>query len=422
MAAYVYGLPPVSLRLTVARFPLNQLVSVAKLADPSTRTVVAPNNDTAYSVSRLDLSSGPLVIDVPDTRGRYYVLQLMDAYTNVFGYVGRRTTGTKRGSFAILPPRFRGALPTGLRSIRSPTRLVWLLGRTLVDGPADIPAAKAVMAGYSLTPLTVWASGRRNTPIVLDDFPPRLARLVVPKGLAFYDALGENLREDPPPRRDRCALRAFAAVGIGRGRRPSAEIGSPLLRGALRAATHSGSRLIDRAVDRADRYSRRRNRGWLLPGAYVGRFGRNYLARAVVTRVGLGANTREEALYPIAFRDSKGRRLTGRHRYVVRFRRRELPPVRAFWSLTVYDREGFLVRNPIDRYSVGDRTRGLHRGRGGSLTLYVQHSAPAGRRRSNWLPAPRGRFRLMLRLYEPRRSALTGRWRPPPVRRVRTAP
>ena len=416
VAAYLYGVAPLSVGQTVQRFPLNQMISIGTLVEPEVKTVVAPNVDTTYTVAQLNLGAEPLIIDVPDTRGRYYVLQLLDAYSNTFRYIGRRTSGTDPGSFALVPRGFSGDLPAGVRRIESPTALVWLLGRTLVRGEADLPAVTDLMGGYRATPLSRWGAGERQAPLVLGAFPANQTALELPGGLAYFDALGSYLAANPPPRADRCALRAFAKAGIGPGRTPSSEARGRV-RKAVARAPRAARRILDRAVERANAFSRRRNNGWLVSLPYIGDFGRNYLGRAVVARFALGANTPEETVYPAAFTDSEGRPLRGRRRYKIRFERGELPPVGAFWSLTVYDGDGYLHPNGRDRYAIGDRTRGLRRGSDGSLTLYLQHSDPGDRRRANWLPAPRGRFRLIMRLYEPRRAAFNGDWRPPPVQR-----
>ncbi len=201
-AAYVYGLAPVAVRQTVRPFPANQLVSIGDLVDPGVRTIVFPNVDTTYSVGRLDLKAGPVVIDVPNSRGRYYVIQLLDAYSNTFSYIGRRTTGTRPGSYAIVPRGYTGALPDGVRRIESPTGLVWVLGRTLVRGAADLPAATRVMSGYRVTGLASWAAGERQAPLLLPAFPPT-PPLPVPVDLSFYDALGAALAETPAAARRR---------------------------------------------------------------------------------------------------------------------------------------------------------------------------------------------------------------------------
>ncbi|MEA2363739.1 MAG: hypothetical protein QOD71_2884 [Thermoleophilaceae bacterium] len=407
-AAYVYGLAPVAIRATTQRFLENQLVSIAALTDPSVRTVVLPNHDTTYTVGTLQLAAGPRVLDVPDTRGRYYVIQLLDAYSNTFAYVGRRTTGTKAGSYVVVPPGFKGTLPAGVKRIQSPTNRVWVLGRTLLRDAADLPAVGQLMGGYKITALDGWTAGERQGSLVFDSFPT-LAPVVLPTGVDFYAQLGEILAADPAPKRDACALRAFARAGIGPGKAPKGK--------ALAAAARAGARIVGRAEQRANRFGARRNNGWVLPGPYVGAYARNYLGRAVIATAALGANTRPETVYPLAVADVAGRPLSGSHRYVVRFPRGELPPADAFWSLTMYGEDRYLVPNPIDRYAIGDRTKGLHRGPDGSLTLYIQHNRPSRAASANWLPAPKGRFRLALRIYEPRQSVLTGGWLPPPVRR-----
>lgn len=406
VAAYVYGLGPVSVFETTQRFPENSLVSIAALTDPTVRTVVLPNHDTTYTVGRLQLSGGPRVLDVPDTAGRYYVIQLLDAYSNTFAYVGRRTTGTRPGSYAVVPPGFKGTLPPGVKRIQSPTNLVWVLGRTLVQDAADMPAVAALMGGYKFTALDAWTAGQRQAPLVLGGFPA-LAPVVIPRGLDYFAKLGEILATDPAPKRDACALRVFARAGIKPGAKPASA--------ALGAAVRAGKRIVARAERRANRFGVKRNNGWVLPGPYVGAYGRNYLGRAVIATAALGANTRPETVYPLAVADVNGRPLNGRRRYAIRFPRGELPPADAFWSLTVYGADRYLVPNAIDRYAIGDRTKGLRRGRDGSLTIYVQHRRPSGAASANWLPAPSGSFRLAMRIYEPRRSVLTGRWEPPPV-------
>jgi hypothetical protein len=411
-AAYLYGMPTVRLRLTVRRFPVNQFVGIGQLAGPKERAVVAPNRDTLYSVSQLNLDNGPLVVDAPATGGRYSVIQLLDAYTNDFGYIGAGSERDTARSVAVVPPGWQGALPDGLQRIDSPTKLVWLLGRTLIDGPDDLAAAKQVLAGYAITPLEQWSPTQHSAPLILDAFPGAQAPVQLPAGVGFYDALGQALAADPPPAADACALRAFAAAGIGPGRMPSSTRSDVDAR-ALTAAAVAGRRLVDDAVTITRRSNQRRSNGWSLLAGDIGRFGIDYAGRAVVADAGLGANTPEQALYPNTDTDRDGRPLDGRHDYVVTFPRGDLPPVRAFWSLTLYNRAGFFAPNAIDRYAIGDRTAGLRYGPGRSLEVHVSHR----RQRTNWLPAPRSRFSLWLRLYEPKPGA-TGRWMPPTVKRV----
>jgi hypothetical protein len=409
VAAYVYGLAPLALQTVPA--PTNQLLSVAALANPGVRSVVLPNNDTAYTVGRLELSAGPVVLDLPETAGRYYVIQLLDAYSNTFANVGRRTTGTRARSFAIAPLDDRGTVPSGVQRIESPTRSVWLLGRTLVRGTFDLPAVAGILHGFRLTPLSAWTAGARQASTVLPAFP-RLPTILLPHGLDFFSKLGDALESNPPPARDACAVRAFGKVL----RVPSSGTPAATER-ALQFAERAGRRLVRAAERRAGRYSARRNNGWLIPGPYVGNYGRNYLGRALIATTALAANVPAETVYPLAATDSRGRPLSGRHRYRIRFPRGRLPPARAFWSVTMYGEDRFLVENAIGRYSIGDRTPGLRRGCDGSLTILIQHRRPAGAASANWLPAPSGRFRLAMRLYVPRRSALSGEWKPPRILR-----
>lgn len=409
VAAYVYGLAPVSVYQTVQRFPGNQIVNIGALTTPDVRTVVLPNHDTTYTVGRLDLSRGPVVIDVPDTAGRYYVLQLLDAYSNTEAYVGRRTTGTAAGSYAVVPPGYQGGLPAGVRRIESSTNQVWVLGRTLVQSEAELPVVAELMRGFRVTGLVDWTLGTRQPSLLLPAFPAT-PRTPIPRGLDYFDLLGDVLATDPPPPGDRCALRAFARARIGPGRRPSGR--------ALEAAIPAARRIIARAERLTNARSRRANNGWFVGGRWVGDYGRRWLGRAVIARTALGANTPAETVYPLALTDSRGRALSGARRYTLRFERGELPPVDAFWSITMYGADRYLVDNAIGRYSIGDRTPGLVPGRDGSLTIHIQRNEPgSAAARANWLPAPAGRFRLAMRLYEPRRSVLDGRWLPPPLRR-----
>lgn len=413
LRAWVYGLPLLNQQRVIVNFPANQLINVTRPTSPAQKLVVLPNVDTLYTTGRLELGREPLVLHVPAVPGRYYTFQLLDAYTNSFAYVGSRTTGSRAGDYAIAGPRWRGRVPPGVRLIRSPTPVVWLLGRTLVRGPGDLPAVNAIQRRYELRAL----SGSGGAPLPALYLPgSTLMPKPVPRGLAFFDAMGRALRENPPPLRDRAALRSFARIGVGAGRTPSRAGLARATRAALSAAAGAGLRRLEEYQARQRRASRRRHNGWVLPPAGVGNFGTRYLLRAYISQTALAANVRPEAIYPITDVDRGGRRLDGQHRYVLRFRRGELPPVRAFWSLTMYGPDRFLVENPIARYAVGNRTPGLRRGRDGSLEILVQHDRPRGRA-ANWLPAPAGRFSLALRLYEPRRVALADRWPLPVVRR-----
>lgn len=414
--AYVYGQPPIIHALTQATFPVNQLVGLAVLQDASSKLIVLPNVDTTYTVGKLDLRAEPIVIRVPALAGRYYVLQFMDAYTNVIGYIGTRTTGTAAGDYAIVGPGWKGTLPPGVHRIDSPTADVLMLGRTLVRGPEDLPDVRAILGTFASAPLSTIAAGGTPSPSVVLDSQPVRTPPVVPTGLAFLDALGERLAADPPPAADAPLLRRLEEFGIGSGLKTSAAPLGATVRAGLLRGLRAGPARVTALAERLARRLRRRHHGWELPPARTGRPGTDYDLRAVVAKVGLWANTPAEAVYPIADTDSAGRALSGAHRYRLRFPAGRLPPARAFWSLTMYDGAYHLVANRLERYALGDRS-GLVRDRDGGVTIYLQHAPPRGHE-ANWLPAPAGRFVLSLRLYWPRPSVLSGRWDPPPLRRV----
>jgi hypothetical protein len=432
-AAYVYGLPQVAERATVKHFPHNEIISVAALADPSVRTVVAPNVDTAYTTSWLDLTDGPIVINVPDTAGRFYTFQFLDAFTNAFAYVGSGSTGTKAGAYVLVPPGYSAGLPTGATPIYAPSNTIWLLGRTLVKNAADLPAVKSLQQQYEATPLPAWESGTRQPPVVVDKYPPTIPKNI-PTGSQFIATLNNEMNIDPPPTADDCALQAMAPAGVQvphptpvqtlladtSDEAPAlpAVASDPVVNAAISAGTAGAVQIIANGETKLNADSRGANNGWEILGRWVGAYGTRYLGRAIVATNLLAANTPEQTIYPVADTDVKGRTLNGAYRYTVRFPRGQQPPVRAFWSLTMYDPSYFLYANQINRYAVGDRTAGLHFARDGSLTIYVQHNPPASSaQRANWLPAPSGQFHLILRLYQPQPAALAGRWKPAPVLR-----
>jgi hypothetical protein len=432
--AYAYGLAQVSVRATVKHLPRNEIVSVNALADPTVQTVVSPNVDTAYTVEWLDLTTGPVVINVPDTEGRFYTFQFLDAFSNAFAYVGSGSTGTRAGAYALVGPGWSGSIPAGVTRIDSPSSTVWLLGRTLVNSTADLPAVKKLQEQYESTPLAAWETGTRQAPVVLSQYPPTIPKSI-PTGAEFIATLNDEMNIDPPPAADECALEAMGPAGVQVPHPTPAQsllddlsdeapplpsiAGNPFAGAALSAGTAAGARIIVTAEAQLSAASRSSNNGWEILGNWVGRYGTRYLGRAIVARDLLGANTPQQSIYPIADDDVTGRRLDGGQRYTIRFPKGELPPVDAFWSLTLYDASDFLYANPLDRYAIGDRTQGLHHARDGSLTLYVQHAAPSDlQQRANWLPAPSGSFHLVLRLYQPKPVALDGRWKPAPIERL----
>jgi hypothetical protein len=427
--AYVYGISlmefvrqastqtSVTVPNSLSDAPLNQLGSARQLATASHQVFVQPNNDTLYTMGHLDLRGGPLVLHVPKVPNhRYYSFEFLDPYTNVFHYVGTRTTGDGAGNFVITGPSFRGTLPRGLKRISSPYRRAWLAGRTLVYGAADLPTVHRIQDGYRLVPLAQYIRHGLNW------HPPRPHRIItkhttftVPTGLAFFDQLGTALAENPPPRRDAAILRELRTVGIGPGLHPSSEHLSPAVLAGLTAAGNSGASHM--FVLRAQLASKSLavHNGWFVPPADTANYGTDYTLRAVIAVFGLAANRPAEAIYIVGVADNTHALLNGAQKYVIHFARGQLPPARYFWSLTMYNQNFYLVPNPINRYAVGNRSQ-LERNPDGSIDIYLQTTAPAGHE-SNWLPAPADTFEVTLRMYGPLPSALQGTYVYPPINR-----
>jgi len=418
--AYIYGYPLVEMYRTRDAMaltpenpnyaPINQFGHMRQLLGPEFTDIVTPNNDTLYSTAWLELGPEPIILHVPPTDGRYHVFQLLDFHTNVIDNIGSRTRGTHGGDYAIVGPDWGGTLPEGIEEIRSPTNSVWVIGRTLIRGKDDEPAVHALQDQYTLTPLSQWGKTAASEAVAAFETPPPYD---VSSPLEFFAILNHCLHHNPPPFEESALMGLFERIGVG----PTAgfrieELDSATAAG-LTQAIAVGRQIVASETGRMGTIVN----GWnVLPGQ-AGRYGNDYLLRAAVAMKGLGANVPEEAMYPILDVDDRGEQLNGRHRYVLHFDQ-GLPPVDAFWSVTMYRQpERLLAANPIDRYSIGDRTEGLKVGEDGTLRILIQHEPPeAGQ--SNWLPAPQGDFYLVLRAYNPKQEMLNGTWKPPAVKRV----
>ncbi len=431
--AYIYGIPlmdanrvfltgtSVNVPNGSGGGPINQFSHIRRLAKPSDRTVVAPNHDTLYSIAWLDLSRQPIVAHMPVVNHRFVVFELLDPYTENFAAIG--SVGHPPGNYAIVGPGWQGRLPHGVRKIRSPYTRVWVIGRTYIRNAADTPNVVRIQNEYSLTPLDKWGTNYkpprpRYVQTKLTQYKvPGTGRGVDP--LAFFDALGDQLKLFPPPRADRPLLRRLAAVGIGPGMHPSSEhkLRAATRRG-LRAAVAAGARQVTADLQHEYITNAPEHDGWLV--ARTGHYGTDYVARALVDKIGLGAPISSLAIYPFTVADRNLRPLTGADRYVAHFSASHLPfPVKAFWSITMYDSQGFFVKNKAHIYLINNRSR-LHYNADGSLDVYIQPTAPqAPLQRLNWLPSPAGKaFRLIMRLYKPIdvNGILDGSsWQPPTV-------
>lgn len=402
----------------------NTFIHTRELLKAGSSRVVMPNNDTLYTNAWLDLAHGPLVIELPEMGERYYVLGLLDFYTNPFAHVGTRCTGNHAGRVLVSGPGASGKVPQEFRApgrhLRAPTRWVWIIGRILVDGEADLANVAALQQRFRIHALADALAGRDTAPQRFEATCDARAPLSVEH---FVTQVNAALRDNPPPPADASLLGSFGRVGIG-AVAPDAtaqRLDQPGVRAALERALATAAQLLDASSRHAARGPGAARTGWSRSMMVLGEsFGHDFLARAFVARQGIGALSPAEALYPRCETDADGQPLHGTHGYRLRFPPGQLPPVNAFWSLTLYSlRDYMLVANPIDRYSIGDRTPGLQHDADGGLTLTIQHAPPLdAKARANWLPAPADAFFLCLRAYLPRPSMLDGSYRLPDPQRT----
>lgn len=399
----------------------NHFTHTRSLLRAGTSRVVMPNNDTLYANAWLDLSHGPLVIDVPDMGDRYYVLGFLDFFTNPFAHVGTRTTGQRAGQVLVTGPDWQGEVPVSFRApgrhLRSGTRWVWIIGRVLVDGEADIPNVVELQPGFRIRHLADAQAGRDSLPDRFEAGCDPRAPLSVAH---FLQQASAALAENPAGPDDAALLAQFEQVGLGTSSQALTQRALPGVQRAWERALQTAHGLLD-ASSQTVRADGAAQGGWSRSMMVLGEsFGHDHLARAFVARQGIGALSPAEAIYPRCETDAQGQALHGAHRYVLHFPAGTLPPVNAFWSITLYSLADYmLVANPIDRYSIGDRTPGLQYEPDGALRICIQHTPPLdARERANWLPAPADAFFLCLRAYLPREEMRDGRYRLPDPQRL----
>src|SRR5215467_11907535 len=425
--AFIYLYPLILMDLTrkqlinldpkVSQFggPANAFTHVRAFPTADMRAVVRPNFDTLYSSAWLDLTNGPVVVSTADTGGRYFLLPMLDMWTDVFAVPGKRTNGTAAANFALVPPGWSGNLPQDVERIDAPTPYVWIIGRTQTNGVKDYDAVHKVQDGYKITLLADWG----KTPRVIEQkIDPAVDTKTEPvrqvngmPALEYFKYGAALIKQNPPHVTDWSIIARMKRIGLEPGKSfDSTKVSSDVLaRGAA-----AGLKLMNGKMPTIARVTN----GWQMNTDTMGVYGNYYLKRAIVALIGLGANQPDDAIYPVAISDSDGNPVMAENKYVLHFSKDELPPVDAFWSLTMYDAEGFQVANPISRFAIGDRDPLSFNG-DGSLDLYIQNENPGSDKEANWLPAPKsGRLGLTLRLYAPQPQALDGRWNPPPVRRA----
>jgi hypothetical protein len=401
----------------LGRGPMNTFTHARQFPPSDFRDVVRPNFDTLYSVAWLDLTVEPMVVSVPDTQGRYYLLPMLDMWTDVFASPGKRTTGSGAGRFVIAAPRWQGKIPQGLERIDAPTPYVWIIGRTQTNGPKDYAAVNQVRDGYTVTRLS--ELGKAAGPISVSVDPavdmktPPMTQVNTMAADKYFAYAAELLKVNPPHITDQPIVARMRRLGIEPGKSFDLGKADAAIKRGLERAVPDGLKAMQAKLPTLARVVN----GWQMNTDTMGVYGSYYLKRAIVALVGLGANLPEDAIYPINLGDADGKPLTGANKYELHFAKNEIPPVGAFWSVTLYDKDGFPTANVLNRNAIGDRDE-LRYNTDGSLDLYFQKDSPGKDRESNWLPAPAGDFNLCMRLYAPKGEVLDGRWAPPVVKRA----
>lgn len=426
MEAYVYFYPLLSMDVSRKQFtnidagkefgkgPMNTVSNIPEYPPANFKGVVRPNFDTLYSSIWLDLTKEPVVVSVPDTAGRYYLFPMLDMWSDVFASPGWRTTGTTAANYLVTPPGWTGSVPEGMTQIKAPTPHVWVIGRTKTDGPPDYDAVHKIQAGYKVALMSQFGKDAPPVKVEVDPnvdmkTPPKIQvdTMPVDKYLAYG---AELMKVNPPHVTDEAQLARLKRIGIEVGKSFDIAKLDPAVQKALQSVPGDAQRLMKWKVATLARVAN----FWSMNTDSMGVYGNYYLKRAIVAQVGLGANQPEDAIYPLNLGDEAGKPLTGENEYTIHFEKQNLPPVDAFWSITLYDAEGFQVANELNRFAVSSWMPFKYNG-DGSLDLYFQNESPGKDKEANWLPAPKGAFNLCMRLYAPRSAALTGKWNPPAI-------
>jgi hypothetical protein len=434
--AYVFGYPLVTMEYTRRVLtnaaepdgkaaPMGQFVRMREYPNAQFKAVTAPNADTLYTTAWFDVDKEPWVISVPDMGDRFFLLPMLDGWTNVFASPGARTTGGRAQTFAITGPNWRGTLPAGVTEYKSSTALVWLLGRIYcTETPQDYEAVHKLQDQITAVPLSGFGKPYSPAPGTVDssiDMKAAVREQVhALDGHAYFRLLADLMKTNPPVAADSAMVDTLAKLGLA----PGQSFDPGKLDPAVSAAIGKAPTLAQDKIMAGDKAAvaggdLKFTNGWQY-STNLGEYGTNYLLRAYITAIGLGANLSKDAIYPKSEGPDAVQKYDGSAKYVLRFDKGKLPPVKGFWSLTMYDADYFFVDNPLNRYTLSERND-LKTNPDGSVDLYIQAGNPGPDKESNWLPAPKGRFVLMLRLYWPTEtppSLFDGSWLPPQVIKV----
>ncbi len=428
--AYIYGSPMVdNYRIQYSYFvdrknpeykaPWNQIRNIPRVFTPEDKAIQTPNSDTPYSFVGMDLRAEPMVLTVPAIeKGRYFSVQLIDAYTHNFDYIGSRATGNDGGSFLIAGPGWKGATPKGVKKvIRSETQFVLAGYRTQLFNPGDLDNVKKIQSGYKARPLSAFLGQPAPKAAPAIDFIKPLTPATQKTSLQFFNVLNFILEFCPTHPSEKELMARFARIGVAAGKTFDASKLSPDVKKAMEQG------MADAWADFAG-MEKQLAAGKVTSGDIFGTrefLKNNYLYRMAAAVLGIYGNSKQEAMYPMYLVDEAKQKLDGAHRYTVRFAPNQLPPVHAFWSLTMYEMpSSLLVANPLNRYLLNSpMLPQFKRDADGGLTLLIQNESPGKDKEANWLPAPKGPFVMAMRLYWPKDEAVNGKWTAPPLQAVK---
>jgi hypothetical protein len=434
--AYIYAYPLMTMDLTrrvttnVASpqgvsAPMGQIAKLREYPNASFNAITAPNADTLYTVTWLDVSKEPWVLSIPDLKGRYALFPLLDGWTDVFQVPGKRTTGTGAQKYAITGPGWTGTLPAGVTEYKSPTGMVWLLGRIYCTGtPEDYAAVHALQDHMSVVPLSSYGKPYSPPPGTVDSsLDTKTAvrdQINAMDGASYFKHFAELLKTNPPSADDAAMVAKLAKIGIVPGQDfDVSKLDPSTADGIAKAPKPAQDKIAAWMKESLVAGDAKLENGWTFT-TKTGLYGTNYLQRALITWFGLGANRPEDAVYPTSEGPDIVQKYSGANKYVLHFDKGQTPPVDGFWSVTMYNAQYFFVDNPLNRYNVSQRNKFIMNA-DGSTDIYIQADSPGKAKEANWLPSPKDDFVLMMRLYWPKTtdpSILNGSWKPPQVKKV----
>ncbi|WP_294951119.1 DUF1254 domain-containing protein [Sulfurovum sp.] len=429
LQSYIYTYPLVLMEVTRKqmtnmplgenpnRGPMMQFTHIRTFPNAKFREVVRPNFDTLYSLAWVDVSKEPVILSVPEVKDRFFMLPMYDMWTDTFAVVGTYANGTKAGNYALCMPEWKGELPKGVERIDATTPMFWIIGRTQTNGPKDYDYIHKIQDGYKLTPLSYFTAGKPFKPVFkkdksVDDVTPPVKQVEKMDAKTFFTMAMKLMKTNPPHATDQVRLDRMKRIGLT----PDGFYYDKLPKEVKAALERATAKSHDVMREYASRLGSIVN-GWQILTKSVGVYGIDYLQRATTAFYGLGANPYYWAFYPLNVTDKNGKVPTGDKKYVIHFDKE--PPVDAFWSVTIYDKDGFPIDNPMNRYAIGDRDN-LKFNADGSVDIYIQNTSPGKEKESNWLPSSaKGVISLVIRMYGPKQVAIDGKWQPPYLEEVK---